>query len=148
MLLWRIDRRELAISLLATLGVVAVGPIKGILAAVILALLRFLQLVARPSGEVLGEVPGHPGFHALARHPDAVTTPGLETVREVFEALRARGVETATAGRRGEWLDWGRQRGYAEDDISVRLFPTLRSAARAYAVDRQAAGAAPPEPAS
>jgi high affinity sulfate transporter 1 len=196
--LWRIDRRELAISLLATLGVVAVGPIKGILAAVILALLRFLQLVARPSGEVLGAVPGEPGFHSVTRHPGAVTTPGLllfrfngpivffnaahfkrsvlaaadaagaelrwfvldllpvtmvdatglETVREVFETLRARGVAVATAGRRGEWLEWGRRRGYAESDVPTRLFPTLRSAARACAADREAAGAAPPEPAS
>src|SRR5262249_50462332 len=154
--LYRVDRRELALSLLATLGVVAVGAIKAILVAVILALLRFIHLVARPSAEVLGEVAGHPGFHALARHPEAVTPPGLilfrfngpivffnashfkrsalaaaeiaghelrwfvldmlpvtmvdatglETLRDAFDTLRARGVVVATAGRKAEWLGW------------------------------------------
>jgi high affinity sulfate transporter 1 len=194
--LWRIDRRELAISVLATLGVVAVGPIKGILAAVILALLRFLHLVARPTGEVLGEVAGHPGFHALARHPNARTTPGLllfrfngpivffnaahfkrsalaaadaadsdlrwlvldllpvtimdatglETVRELFETLRARGVQPATAGRKGQWLEWATQRGYQEADFPVHLFPNLRSATHAYATAHGVASQPPPDP--
>jgi len=178
----RIDRRELALSLLATLGVVAVGAIKAILVVVVLSLLRFIRLVARPSAEVLGEVAGHPGFHALARHPEAAATPGLvlfrfngpvvffnaahfkrsilaaadaaggelrwfvvdmlpvtmmdatglDTVREAFDALRARGVVVAVAGRKTEWLEWARRRGFAEEDIRVLFFPTLRRALRAF----------------
>lgn len=79
--LGRLDRRELALSLLATLGVIWVGAIQAILVVVILALLRFVQLTARPRVEVLGEVVELSGFHALDRHPEARTDPGLVLLR-------------------------------------------------------------------
>ena len=75
--LWREDKIEFAIAIVATLGVVAVGSIGAILFAVVLSLMRFLRIVARPPCEVLGEVEGHPGFHSIARHPAARTIPGL-----------------------------------------------------------------------
>lgn len=74
---YQIDRRELAVSLLATLGVVAVGAVQAILVAVILALLRFVRLVSRPKIEILGAVSGRPGLHSTERHPTAATVPGL-----------------------------------------------------------------------
>ena len=78
---YQIDRRELAISLLATLGVATIGAVEGILLAVILALLRFIQVVSRPKIEVLGRVPGMRGLHSIERHPDAATIPGLTLFR-------------------------------------------------------------------
>ena len=75
--LWREDKAEFTISIVATLGVVAVGSIDAILFAVVLALLRFVRIVARPPCEVLGEVQGLPGFHSIERHPEARTIPGL-----------------------------------------------------------------------
>jgi MFS superfamily sulfate permease-like transporter len=75
--LYRVDRRELALSLLATLGVATVGAVQAILVAVILALLRFVQLVCRPKVEILGMVPGRPGLHPIDRHANAATIPGL-----------------------------------------------------------------------
>jgi high affinity sulfate transporter 1 len=74
---YQIDRRELALSLLATLGVATVGAIKAILVAVILALLRFVRLVSRPKVEILGAVPGMPGLHSTERHRNAATVSGL-----------------------------------------------------------------------
>jgi high affinity sulfate transporter 1 len=79
--IYKIDRREFALSILATLGVVAVGSIQAILVAVVLAILRFIRLVSRPKIEILGEVEGFPGFHAVDRHPKAVTVPGLMLLR-------------------------------------------------------------------
>lgn len=76
-----IDRREFWLSILATIGVVAVGSIHAILVAVILALLRFVRLVFRPKVEILGEVQGYPGFHSLERHPEAVTAPDVVLFR-------------------------------------------------------------------
>ncbi len=76
-LLYRIDRSEFALSLLATLGVVAVGAVPAILFAVVLALLRFVRLVSRPRVEILGAVEGMPGWHSIARHRGAGTVPGL-----------------------------------------------------------------------
>jgi high affinity sulfate transporter 1 len=79
--IYEIDRREFALSILATLGVVAIGAIHAILFAVVLAILRFVRLVSRPKVEILGNVKGFPGFHSIERHAEAVTTPGLMLLR-------------------------------------------------------------------
>jgi len=76
-LFYRIDRSEALLSVLATLGVVAVGAVNAILFAVVLALLRFIRLVSRPRVEILGKVEGFPGFHSLARHESGHSLPGL-----------------------------------------------------------------------
>jgi high affinity sulfate transporter 1 len=78
---YRIDKREFALSLLAMLGVASVGAVQAILVAVVLALVRFLRLVSRPKVEVLGSVPGLPGFHSFDRHEDAEPIPGLLLLR-------------------------------------------------------------------
>lgn len=78
---WRIDRGEFALSLIVTFGVIWVGAINAILLVVLLALLRFVKLVARPNVEILGKVKGHAGVHALERHAEAQTTPGLVMLR-------------------------------------------------------------------
>jgi len=79
--IYRIDRREFALSILASAGVVAVGSIPAILFTIILALLRFIRLVSRPKIEILGEVQGLPGFHSIDRHRESVTIPGLVLLR-------------------------------------------------------------------
>lgn len=109
---WALNRAEFFISLIATAGVIRFGAIKAILLVVVLSLLRFLRLVARPRVEILGAIPGFQGFHALDRHDNAVTLPGLLLFRfngpVVFfnadyfkrEALRA----VADAGECLQWF--------------------------------------------
>lgn len=80
-MIYRIDRREFALSLLASSGVVAVGSMPAILFTIVLALLRFIRLVSRPKIEILGEVQDLPGFHSVERHPGSVTIPGLLVLR-------------------------------------------------------------------
>ena len=75
--LYRFDRREFALSILATFGVIWVGAIEAIVVAVILALLRFVHDSSRPRVEVLGRVEGLAGFHSIDRHAGAQTDPGL-----------------------------------------------------------------------
>ena len=79
--LYQVDRRELVLSLIATVGVATVGAIKSILLVVILALLRFVRLVSRPKVEILGTVPSTPGLHSVDRHGNAATFPGLLVFR-------------------------------------------------------------------
>jgi high affinity sulfate transporter 1 len=80
--IWKYDRLEVGLSLITTLGVVAVGAINGILIAVALALARFVRQIARPRDEVLGKVDGLPGFHSIERHGTAAKTfPGLVLFR-------------------------------------------------------------------
>ena len=80
-MIYKIDRREFALSVLSMLGVVAVGAIDAILVAVALAILRFVRLVSRPKVEILGEIEGLPGFHSIERHPNSTTIPGLMLLR-------------------------------------------------------------------
>jgi high affinity sulfate transporter 1 len=79
--IWKIDRLEFGLAVTTMLGVVAVGPIKGILIVVALALARFVKQIARPRDEILGIVEGLPGFHAIERHAAAKTFPGLALFR-------------------------------------------------------------------
>ena len=77
LLFYKIDRTEAFLSVLATLGVVAVGAVNAILFAVVLALLRFIKLMSRPRVEILGEIEGLPGLHSLERHEGAQGVPGV-----------------------------------------------------------------------
>jgi MFS superfamily sulfate permease-like transporter len=76
-LFYQFSHFEFALSLLATIGVIWVGAIDAISVAVVLALLHFVHLTARPRAEILGTVEGLPGFHSVARHPTAQTQSGL-----------------------------------------------------------------------
>lgn len=80
-LFWKLDRLEVGLSVLTTLGVVALGVIDAILVAVGLSLARFVQIIARPRVEVLGSVPGLAGLHSIERHPGATTRPGILVYR-------------------------------------------------------------------
>lgn len=79
--LYRISRSELALCLLATVGVVVVGAIQAILLVVVLALLRFVRSTSRPLVEELGRVEGMRGFHALQRHAAGERQPGILLLR-------------------------------------------------------------------
>jgi high affinity sulfate transporter 1 len=80
--IWKHDRLEVGLSVITTLGVVAVGAINGILIALALAIARFVRQAARPRDEVLGKVDGLPGFHSIERHGIAAKTfPGLVLFR-------------------------------------------------------------------
>ena len=110
--IWSIDRAEVGLAIITTLGVVALGAINGILIAVGLALVRFVKITARPKDEVLGTVDGLRGFHSVERHAGAKTFPGLVLYRfngpltffnsDYFKA-RALAVADA-AGPRLQWF--------------------------------------------
>jgi high affinity sulfate transporter 1 len=111
----QMDRRELALSLLATLGVAAVGAVQAILVAVILALVRFVRLVSRPKVEILGKTPRLRGFHSIDRHKDATPVDGLLLFRfnaplvffnaPFFKRSAMRAVESAGPGLRAFVMD-------------------------------------------
>ena len=109
--IWKIDRREVFLSVLTTLGVVAVGAIDAILVAVALALMRFVKLTARPRDEVLGKVEGLPGLHSVDRHTGATTFTGLVLYRfdspiTFFNAAYFRQRALAVAESAGPGLHW------------------------------------------
>lgn len=108
---WVIDKREFLLSMIATFGVIWVGALEAILFVVLLAVLRFVQLTARPRAEVLGSIEGMPGFHALDRHPEAAVTAGLVLFRfngplVFFNAGYFKREALAAANQQGDDLRW------------------------------------------
>ncbi len=79
--IYRIDPQEFWLAMIATIGVLLFGAIQAILFVVVLALLRFVRLTARPKVEILGEVAGNAGYQSLERHPAAASPPGLVLFR-------------------------------------------------------------------
>ena len=130
--IWKYDRLEVGLSLITTLGVVAVGAINGILIAVVLALARFIRQAARPRDEVLGRVEGLPGFHSIERHGAAAKTfPGLVLFRfngplTFFNAdyFKQRALAAADAG--GKDVSWFVIDAIPISDIDVNGLYALR----------------------
>ena len=79
--LLRIDRAEFLLAILTMLGVVWFGAIDAVLLAVLLALLRFVRVAARPDVALLGMQAGVRGFHDLHNYPGAQAPPGLVLAR-------------------------------------------------------------------
>ncbi|MDN4484445.1 SulP family inorganic anion transporter [Demequina lignilytica] len=80
--LWRMDRLDLALSIAAFVGVLVVGVLEGIAAAIVLSLLAFVRRSWRPYRAELGRVPGLRGYHDLSRYPTTGRRlPGIVIVR-------------------------------------------------------------------
>ena len=77
----RVEPGGFLLALLTMLGVLWIGPIQAVLIAVVLALLRFIQVAARPGIELLGVQPGVHGLHDLRLYPDARPPPGTVLFR-------------------------------------------------------------------
>ncbi|HXV92526.1 MAG TPA: sulfate permease [Pseudonocardia sp.] len=77
----RFRRSELALALLTTAAVLALGVLYGVLAAVGLSILDLLRRVSRPHDGILGFVPGLAGMHDVDDYPEARTVPGLVVYR-------------------------------------------------------------------
>jgi MFS superfamily sulfate permease-like transporter len=69
------------LALLTTAGVLGLGVLYGVLAAVGLSILDLLRRVGRPHDSVLGFVPGIAGMHDIEDYPDARLEPGLLVYR-------------------------------------------------------------------
>lgn len=75
--LWQISRVEFRISIVALVGVLVLGILKGVLLAAIASLLMLLAGAARPHVAFLGRIPGTRRFSDLERHPDNESLPGI-----------------------------------------------------------------------
>ncbi len=78
---WRVRKTSLALSLVATVGVILFGVLEGILVAVALAIILFFRRSWWPPGEVLGYDAELDGWHALSHFPEAKEVPGIVVFR-------------------------------------------------------------------
>ncbi|HJQ81111.1 MAG TPA: SulP family inorganic anion transporter [Lacipirellulaceae bacterium] len=68
--LWRVSRLEFGIAIVALVGVLLLGILKGVLLAVIVSVLMLLTTAARPHVAFLGRIPGSSRYSDMERHPD------------------------------------------------------------------------------
>ncbi len=69
------------LSLVASLGVIVLGVLQGIVIAVVLAVLLYFRRGWQPHGAVLGYVDSISGWHNVRRYPDAQEIPGIVVYR-------------------------------------------------------------------
>jgi high affinity sulfate transporter 1 len=77
----RVSRQEFRLSVVASLGVITVGVLPGVVIAEGLAMLQLVAKASRPNDAVLGQMPGADGFHDIKNHAQAKTLPGLMIYR-------------------------------------------------------------------
>ena len=79
--LWTVRRSEFVLATASILGVALVGVLEGIVIAVIISIFQFFERAWRPNLAVLGKAEGIPGYHDIARYPNASQLPGLLMIR-------------------------------------------------------------------
>jgi high affinity sulfate transporter 1 len=75
--LWRASRAAFAFAIIAMLGVVWLGVLKGVIIGIGATGIYLLARVSRPSDALLGRVEGQDGLYKLHREPRAKPIPGL-----------------------------------------------------------------------
>lgn len=106
---------EFALATLTCTAVGVAGPVRGVLAAVVVSLLVFVAKAWRPHTTTLVRVDGSKGYHDADRHPEGRSVPGLVLYRfdaplffanaEVFrdDVIRRCGSRAESAGP-ARWL--------------------------------------------
>ncbi|MDL9939032.1 SulP family inorganic anion transporter [Gordonia sp. ABSL1-1] len=79
--LFRVNWVEGALSIAAFLGVALLGVLEGIVVAIALSLVAFVNLAWRPYRTELGRVPGLRGYHDVTRNPAAERIEGVLILR-------------------------------------------------------------------
>jgi high affinity sulfate transporter 1 len=77
----RVRMSSLLLSLVATIGVIALGVLQGIVVAILLAILLFFRRSWWPHGAVLGRTAGVEGWHAVDQFPDTSEEAGVLVYR-------------------------------------------------------------------
>jgi high affinity sulfate transporter 1 len=75
--LWRVSRFDLYVAVVALVGVLTLGILKGVILAAIVSVLMLLRRGSHPYMAFLGRIPGTDRFSDMARHPENESVPGL-----------------------------------------------------------------------
>ena len=79
--LWRVSRLEFMVAIIAFVGVLLLGILKGVIVAAVASILLLLQRVAHPHVAFLGRIPGTRRFSDSARHQSNEQIPGVLAFR-------------------------------------------------------------------
>jgi sulfate permease, SulP family len=112
--LWRFSRGEFVVAMVALLGVLGSGLLRGVLFGAILTILLVLRRASRPHATELGRVPGASYFADCRRHAENERIPGVFVFR-VDSSLFYFNVEHV----RDRFMEMLKERG---DEIRVVIF--------------------------
>ncbi|MFO0872889.1 MAG: SulP family inorganic anion transporter [Phycisphaerales bacterium] len=79
--LWRTDRPEFTIALVALGGVLTFGLLRGVLIGAVISMLLLIRRASRPHVAFLGRIPGTRRFSDIDRHPDNEPIPSMMIFR-------------------------------------------------------------------
>jgi high affinity sulfate transporter 1 len=79
--LWRFSGQEFSVALVALIGVLGSGILRGVLIGAVLSLILLLRRASRPHVAVLGRVPATDLYGDIARNPENQLTPGIFVFR-------------------------------------------------------------------
>jgi len=75
--LWQISRIEFGVAMVALVGVLVEGILRGVILAALVSLLLLIRQAARPHVAVLGRIPGLARYSDRERHPENEPLPGV-----------------------------------------------------------------------
>jgi SulP family sulfate permease len=79
--LYKINKQEFYVAMIALVGVLIWGILTGVLLAAIVTLLLLIKATSKPTVAFLGRIPGTKRYTDIARHPDNETIEGVLIVR-------------------------------------------------------------------
>lgn len=79
--LYKVSRMEFRVAMVATVGVLAFGILKGVLLAAVFSILILLRRASRPRIALLGRMPGMDRFADSSRYPEVEMVPGTVVLR-------------------------------------------------------------------
>jgi high affinity sulfate transporter 1 len=85
--LWKLHRTDFAIAMIAVMGVLVFGILKGVLIAAVTTLILLVKAVSKPHVAFLGRIPGTKRYTDLSRHPDNESIPGVLLFRVEADLL-------------------------------------------------------------
>jgi sulfate permease, SulP family len=75
--LWRVNRMEFSVALVAFLGVIVFGILKGVILAAVASIILLIRAVSDPYIAILGRIPGTKRYTDIKRHPDNEVIPNI-----------------------------------------------------------------------
>jgi len=75
--LWKTNKTELVLAMIAFIGVLVFGILEGVLVAAIVTLVLVIKAVSMPHVAILGRIPGTKRYSDVRRHPDNELFPQL-----------------------------------------------------------------------
>jgi len=79
--LWKVNRMEFIVALIAFTGVIVFGILKGVILAAVASIILLLRAVSDPYIAILGRIPGTKRYSDIDRHPDNELIPGVMIFR-------------------------------------------------------------------